>query len=249
MNQYTSLILSVSIPQTRSGHFDTEFVSKLKLHEQALLLSIVEMSKHGVSNRNIRNITKVLCDLDISKSDVSRLSFHIKESVDKFFSRAFTSEYSVIIVDAIYISLRVSECSRKVAVFVMVGINDSGIREVLHLDIFENEGEYNWIEFFRASKKRGLQGVKWVISDAHEGIKSSVKKEFIGCIWQRCQYHFKKNVLANVPTKLKHDFTEKFQHIFTAKNRQEAMQLALELGDEYVKKIPKAKVSPLAWTV
>ncbi len=232
--------LEIQIPQTRNGHFDPELIKHIKMADQALLYACVEMAKNGVSTRKVKHITNALCGLNISKSEVSRLSDKIKDEVDRFFSKPLLGEYPIILVDAIYISLRDKFCPRKVAVFITIGVHESGYRHILSVDIEEKEGEYNWLESFEKLKARGLKGVYWVVSDAHPGITKAVSRAFLGAVWQRCRFHFTKNVLDKVASKYKVDFAEKLDVIFKCQTKEEAEKLAIKLGDEYENKCPKA---------
>ena len=82
------------------------------------------------------------------------------------------------------------------AVIVAVGVNSDGRREVLGMDIGPSEAETFWTEFLRKLARRGLRGVKLVISDAHEGIKAAIAK-VLHASWQRCRVHFMRNALAH----------------------------------------------------
>jgi len=89
------------------------------------------------------------------------------------------------------------------AMVIAVGINTNGTREVLGYDIGMSEtGEY-WTSFLQSLVNRGLRGVKLVISDSHQGLKAAISKVLTGSSWQRCQVHFMRNVLCDVPKKQK----------------------------------------------
>ena len=99
-------------------------------------------------------------------------------------------------VDATYVKVRQNGRIVSVAVIVAVGVNGDGRREILGLDIGPSEAETFWTAFLRKLARRGLRGVKLVISDAHEGIKAAVAK-VLNASWQRCRVHFMRNVLAH----------------------------------------------------
>jgi transposase-like protein len=83
-----------------------------------------------------------------------------------------------------------------VAVIVAVGVNSDGRREVLGLAIGTSEAEVFWTDFLRKLARRGLRGVKLVVSDAHDGLRAAVAK-VLNASWQRCRVHFMRNVLAH----------------------------------------------------
>jgi putative transposase len=131
----------------------------------------------------------------ISKSQVSRLCEEIDERVKGFLERPIEGDWPYLWIDATYVKVRQNNRIVSVAVIVAVGVNGDGRREILGLDIGPSEAETFWTAFLRKLVRRGLRGVKLVISDAHEGIKAAVSK-VLHAMWQRCRVHFMRNVLA-----------------------------------------------------
>jgi putative transposase len=131
----------------------------------------------------------------ISKSQVSRLCQEIDERVRTFLERPIEGDWPDLWIDATYVKVREAGRIVSVAVTIAVAVNSDGRREVLGMAIGASEAETFW-EFLRRLKRRGLVGVKLVISDAHEGIKAAVARVF-RATWQRCRVHFMRNVLAH----------------------------------------------------
>jgi transposase-like protein len=132
----------------------------------------------------------------ISKSQVSRLCEEIDERVKAFLDRPIEGDWPYLWIDATYVKVRQAGRIVSVAVIVAVGVNADGRREVLGMDIGPSEAETFWTAFLRKLARRGLRGVKLVVSDAHEGIKASVAK-ILTASWQRCRVHFMRNALAH----------------------------------------------------
>jgi transposase-like protein len=132
----------------------------------------------------------------ISKSQVSRLCEEIDGRVKPFLGRAIEGDWPYVWLDATYVKVRHAGRIVSVAVVIAIGVNSDGRREVLGLDICPSEAETFWSEFLRKLARRGLRGVKLVISDAHEGLKKAVVK-VLGASWQRCRVHFMRNALAH----------------------------------------------------
>lgn len=132
----------------------------------------------------------------ISKSQVSRLCAEIDERVKAFLGRPIEGDWPYLWIDATYVKVRQNGRIVSVAVIIAVGVNSDGRREVLGLDIGPSEAETFWTAFLRKLTRRGLRGVKLVISDAHEGIKAAVAK-VLNATWQRCRVHFMRNALAH----------------------------------------------------
>ncbi len=127
---------------------------------------------------------------------MSRLCAEIDEKVKAFLSRPIEGDWPYLWIDATYVKVRQNGRIVSVAVIVAVGVNGDGRREVLGLDIGPSEAETFWTAFLRKLARRGLRGVKLVISDAHEGLKAAVAK-VLNATWQRCRVHFMRNALAH----------------------------------------------------
>ena len=113
-----------------------------------------------------------------------------------FLDRPLEGDRSYLWIDATYVKVRQAGRIVSVAVIVAVGVNGDGRREVLGLAVGPSEAETFWTEFLRSLARRGLRGVKLVVSDAHEGIKAAVAK-IMHCTWQRCRVHFMRNLMAH----------------------------------------------------
>src|SRR5271170_2316391 len=110
-------------------------------------------------------------------------------------TRPIEGEWPYVWLDATYVKARRDHHIVSVAVIVAVGVNTDGRREVLGMTVGHSEAEPFWVEFLRSLARRGLRGVKLVISDAHEGLKTAITK-VLGATWQRCRVHFMRNALA-----------------------------------------------------
>jgi transposase-like protein len=119
-----------------------------------------------------------------------------REKVKAFLSRPIEGDWPYLWIDATYMKVRQNGRIVSVAVIVAVGVNSDGRREVLGMDIGPSEAETFWTAFLRKLARRGLRGVKLVISDAHEGIKAAIAK-VLNATWQRCRVHFMRNALAH----------------------------------------------------
>jgi transposase-like protein len=127
----------------------------------------------------------------ISKSQVSRLCEEIDEKVQAFLDRPIEGDWPYLWIDATYVKVRQNGRIVSVAVIIAVGVNSDGRREVLGMEIGASEAETFWTGFLRKLARRGLRGVKLVISDSHEGIKAAVTK-VLSTSWQRCRVHFER---------------------------------------------------------
>lgn len=188
--------VELRIPKLRKGTYFPGFLEPRRMAEKALTAVIQEAYIQGISTRSVDDLVKAMGMSGISKSQVSRLCVEIDERVKAFLDRPIEGDWPYLWMDATYIKVRRAGRIVSVAVIIAVGVNSDGRREVLGLTIGHSEAEVFWTEFLRSLARRGLRGVKLVISDSHEGIKASVAKVF-SATWQRCRVHFMRNALAH----------------------------------------------------
>src|ERR1700720_3347439 len=189
--------VELHIPKLRKGSYFPGFLEPRRMAEKALTAVIQEAYVQGISTRSVDDLVKAMGMSGISKSQVSRLCEEIDEKVKAFLTRPIEGDWPYLWIDATYVKARRDHHIVSVAVIVAVGVNSDGRREVLGMDIGPSEAETFWTEFLRKLRRRGLRGVKLVVSDAHEGIKAAVAK-IMHASWQRCRVHFMRNALAHV---------------------------------------------------
>ncbi len=183
-------------PKLRKNSYFPGFLEPRRMAEKALTAVIQEAYVQGVSTRSVDELVKAMGMTGISKSQVSRLCTEIDDKIKAFLHRPLEGDWPYLWLDATYVKARENGRIVSVAVIVAVAVNNDGRREVLGLAIGASEAETFWTEFLRSLARRGLRGVKLVISDAHEGLKAAVAK-VLHASWQRCRVHFMRNVLAH----------------------------------------------------
>jgi len=188
--------VELRIPKLRKGSYFPGFLEPRRMAEKALTAVIQEAYVQGVSTRSVDDLVQAMGMTGISKSQVSRLCGEIDDKVQTFINRPLEGDWPYVWLDATYLKVRQAGRIVSVAVIIAVGVNGDGRREVLGLDIGPSEAETFWIEFLRKLARRGLRGVKLVISDAHEGLKAAITK-ILHATWQRCRVHLMRNLLAH----------------------------------------------------
>jgi putative transposase len=188
--------VELRIPKLRKGSYFPGFLEPRRMAEKALTAVIQEAYIQGISTRSVDDLVKAMGMTGISKSQVSRLCEEIDQRVKAFLDRPIEGDWPYLWIDATYVKVRQAGRVVSVAVIVAVGVNTDGRREVLGMDIGPSEAETFWTAFLRKLTRRGLRGVKLVISDAHEGIKAAVSR-ILTATWQRCRVHFMRNALAH----------------------------------------------------
>src|SRR5437868_3528429 len=179
--------IELAIPQVRPGTYFPSLLQPRRRAEHALLAVVQEAYVHGVSTRKVDDLVKALGVDGISKSEVSRICGELDTAVAAFRARPLTGEHRYLWVDATYHKVRVDGRVLSQATVVAIGITSEGERQVLGVDVGPSEDRAFWTTFLRSLVKRGLAGVRLVISDAHEGLKQAISTVLSGTAWQRCQ--------------------------------------------------------------
>ena len=220
--------IELDVPRDRDGTFRTELFERFQRSERALVLALMDMVVHGVATRKVAHITETLCGHSFSKSTVSRLSAELDTVVDAWRNRPLKRQsYPFVIADAMYIKVRREGRVRSTAVLIAVGIGEDGYREVLGVETSIRESNESWSGFFGRLRQRGLAGIDYTVSDAHEGLVAALREYFPGSTWQRCQVHFMRNVLDVTPKKHRDRMVSLLRQILHADDPDEARK-ALE---------------------
>ena len=178
--------VDLAIPKLRKGSYFPAFLEPRRASEKALTAVIQEAYVHGVSTRSVDELVKAMGMTGISKSQVSRLCAEIDERVHAFLQRPIEGAWPYLWIDATYVKVRQAGRIVSVAVIIAFAVNTDGRRELLGLEVGPSEAEPFWTSFLRSLTRRGLRGVKLVISDSHEGLKKAAAK-VLSSTWQRCR--------------------------------------------------------------
>src|SRR5262249_52611579 len=190
--------LQLRIPKLRQGSYFPPFLEPRKTAEKALVAVIQEAWIGGVSTRRVDELVQAMGLSGISKSQVSKLCKDIDERVNAFLDRPIDGEWPYLWLDATYLKVRDGGRIVSVAAIIAMAVNIDGRREIVGLGLGPSEAEPFWSAFLKGLVKRGLGGVKLVISDAHEGLRNAITR-VLGATWQRCRVHWMRNALAHVP--------------------------------------------------
>jgi putative transposase len=233
--------IELLIPKLRNGGFIPSVLEARKRSEKALIRVVQEAYINGVSTRKIERLAKSLGIEKLSASQVSQITKGLNEQAEKFRNRKLAKEYPFVWVDALYEKIRDNEGQVvSIAVMTAYGVNMSGKREALSIELFYNESHETWKAFFSKLRKRGVEKIALLVSDAHSGIQKAFKEVFIGGSWQRCKVHFMRNILAHIPKKAKKLFAERLKQIWLQPTKEEAIARAKRIIENYEEKYPKA---------
>jgi transposase-like protein len=197
--------MALRVPKLRQGSYFPPFLEPRKMSEKALVAVIQEAWIGGVSTRRVDDLVQAPRRPDgrrpcghgsmplasmglsgISKSTVSKLCKDIDERVTAFLDRPLAGEWPYLWLDATYLKVREGGRIVSVAAIIAVAVDGEGRREIVGLHLGPSEAETFWSTFLKSLLRRGLKGVRLVISDAHEGLKGAIAK-LPGATWQRCR--------------------------------------------------------------
>jgi len=235
--------LRLQVPQVRDVEDGDTFYPRAlergERSEKALKLALAEMYVQGVSTRKVAAITKELCGLEVSSTQVSRAAAELDKELEAWRTRPL-GRMDYLVLDARYEKVRHGGQVVSVAVLVAIGIDPDGRRSVLGVSVSLSEAEVHWREFLTSLRKRGLHGMRQVTSDDHVGLKAALAATFPGVAWNRCQVHLQRNAQAYAPrAELSKVVARELRDVFNAPTREDAERLLGQLVAKYRKTAPR----------
>ena len=231
--------LELKVPKLRAGpSYFPPFLEPRRTIEKALTAVIQEAWISGVSTRRVEDLVQAMGMSGISKSQVSKLCKDIDERVSSFLERPLEGDWPYLWLDATYLKQRQGGRIISVAVIIAVAANTEGRREIIGLNVGLSEAAPFWIDFLRSLNKRGLKGVKLVISDAHEGLKKAIQ-QVLGATWQRCRVHTMRNLLARVPRAQQSRVATAIREVFVQPTQDKARELWRAIAASAHNSLPK----------
>lgn len=225
--------ITLHVPRHRNQPFKTMIYENYCRSEAALVASMTEMVINGVSTRKVSKVVETLCGTSFSKSTVSDLCKDLSAAVKEFRNRPLTENYPFLTVDATYFKVRENHRIVSKAFMIALATNDQGHREIIGFGVYHNESKDTWNDFLNGLKKRGLKGLLMITSDAHEGIRDAMNKVFPNVPWQRCQFHFSKNIADKAPKKYQAGIRAELNEMFNCQSLEDARKVRDHILDDY----------------
>ena len=225
--------ITLAVPRHRNVPFKTLIFDNYSRSEAALVAAMAEMVVNGVSTRKVSRVIESLCGTSVSKSSVSEICKHLDKEVESFRNRPLEGRYPFLTVDATYFKVRENNRVISKALMIAYGTNEQGHREILGFATYRNESKDTWQDFLKSLKKRGLKGVIMITSDAHEGIIHAISEVFPTVPWQRCQFHFSRNIADKTPKKYQTGIRAELQEMFACNTLKEARNKKNQIIQEY----------------
>ncbi|HEX6532941.1 MAG TPA: IS256 family transposase [Gemmatimonadaceae bacterium] len=226
--------LELKVPRDRAGAFQPALFARYQRSEQALVLALIEMYWQGISTRKVSAVVEQLCGATISASEVSALTKTLDASLAAWRSRGLGAKaYPYLVVDAHYERVRREGQVRSTAALWVIGVGADGYREHLGVWLGASESGASWRRVFEDLVKRGLTGVRYVVSDEHAGLVDAIRRYFPDAAHQRCQVHFLRNARDHVSSEdLRQRVRDGLRNVWSSATCEEADARLVRLGAE-----------------
>jgi putative transposase len=231
--------LVLRVPQDRAGRFSTEVFEQYQRSEKALVGALAQMYVQGVSTRKVAAITQELCGHEFSASSISSITARLDEQLEQFSQRPLQEAFPYLVIDARYEKVREGGVIVSRAILIALGIDWEGRRQVLAVEYANRESQGSWRDFLWHLKQRGLEGVLFVVSDDHAGLKAAVQEVLPQAWWQRCYVHFLRNALDYLPRKADDDCLQELRWMYERRNVEEARRDLKLWLEKWAVKYPK----------
>jgi transposase-like protein len=235
--------LEIEVPQDRDSSFEPNIVKKRQKDIYRIEDKIIAMYARGLSTRQISDQIEDIYGFDVSESFISDVTDRLLPQIEEWQQRPLSEIYPIVFIDALYYSMRIEGIVKKVAVYVVLGINMDGIKEVLGLYVGTNESSKYWLSVLNELKNRGIRDIFVVCADGLSGIKESIEAAFPKVEYQRCIVHLIRNTLKYVNDKEKMKLSADLKSIYHAPNEQIALNNLANVTKKWEDKYPNAMKS------
>lgn len=233
----------IAVPQDRNSEFEPRIVKKRQKDISGIDQKIIAMYAKGLTTRQISEQIEDIYGFEVSEGFVSDVTDKILGEIDDWQKRPLDDVYPIVFVDAVHFSVRTDNVIRKLAAYVILGLNKDGYKEVISLQIGENESSKYWLGVFNELKNRGVKDIMVLCADGLTGMKEAVAAAFPNTEYQRCIVHQVRNTLKYVASKDMKEFANDLKTIYHAPNAESAYEQLLEVKTKWESHYPNAMKS------
>ena len=214
----------VDVPQDRNSSFDSKILPKRQKDISAIDDKIISMYAKGMTTRQISETIEDIYGFEVSEGMVSNITDKLLPQIEEWQNRPLASVYPIVFIDAVHFSVRDEGVIKKLAAYVVLGINEDGKKEVLTIVVGENESSKYWLSVLNSLKNRGVQDILILCSDGLTGIKDAISTAFPMTEQQRCIVHMVRNTLKYVANKDMKVFAKDLKTIYTSPDEKNALK-------------------------
>lgn len=230
----------VDMPQDRQSSFEPQVLPKRKKDISAIDDKIISMYAKGMTVRQISETIEDIYGFEVSEGMVSDITDKLLPKIEEWQNRPLSAVYPVVFIDAVHFSVRDDGVIRKLAAYVVLGINEDGKKEVLTIMIGENESSKYWLSVLNSLKNRGIKDILILCSDGLTGIKEAITAAFPSTEQQRCIVHMVRNTLKYVANKDMKAFAKDLKTIYTAPDEETASKHLKTVTEKWEGQYPNA---------
>ena len=232
--------LQIAVPQDRKSEFEPQVVKKRQKDISEIDQKIISMYAKGMTTRQISDTLMDIYGFEASEGFISDVTDKLLPQIEEWQNRPLESVYPVFFIDAIHYSVRDNGLIRKLAAYVILGITSSGHKEVISINIGENESSKYWLSLLNGLKNRGLQDILIICADGLTGIKEAISVAFPNTEYQRCLVHQVRNTLRYVSYKDRKKFAADLRNIYKAATEVQGAEIRDQVAEKWNEKYPSA---------
>lgn len=230
--------IDIDTPRDRDGSFEPQLIKKNQTRITGMDEQIIALYAKGLSNQEIVEMFKELYDADVSTSLISRVTDSVKERVMAWQNRALDAIYPIVYLDCIVVKVRQDGRIINKSVFVALGVNMEGHKELLGLWIAENEGAKFWANVLTELQNRGLKDIFIACVDGLKGFPEAINAVYPQTKIQLCIVHLVRNSLKYVSWKDYKAVTADLKLVYQAPTEAQARENLTALSQKWQAKYP-----------
>lgn len=235
--------IPIEVPQDRESSFEPKIVPKRQKNISEIEQKIIAMYARGLSTRQISEQVEDIYGFEVSEGLVSDITNKLLPEIEEWQHRPLSRIYPIVFIDAVHFSVRDNNIIKKLAAYIILGINESGIKEVLSIEVGDNESSKYWLGVLNELKNRGVDDILILCADGLSGIKDSIAVAYPNTEYQRCIVHQVRNTLKHVPDKDKKLFAVDLKTIYHATTEKSGYERMIEVTEKWEDKYPHAMKS------
>ena len=232
--------MDIQVPQDRKSTFEPQIVKKRQKDISDIDQKIISMYAKGMTTRQISDIINDIYGFEPSEGFISDVTDKILPQIEDWQSRPLNDVYPIVYIDAIHYSVRDEGVIRKLAAYVILGINTNGMKEVLSINVGDNESSKYWLSVLNELKNRGVKDILVLCADGLTGIKEAISAAFPKTEYQRCIVHMVRNTLKYVPDKDRKAFATDLKTIYHAADEKKAIEALERVTAKWTPKYPNS---------
>ena len=232
--------LEIDIPQDRNSDFEPKIVPKHKRDISEIEQKIINMYARGQTTREISEQIEDIYGFEASAELVSKITDKIQPQIEEWQNRRLSEVYPIVFIDAVVFNVRKDKIVQKCAVYIALGIDADGKKDVLSMEIGGNESSKFWLEVLNGLKNRGVKDILVLCADGLSGMKEAISAAFPMTEYQRCIVHMVRNTLLHVSEKYKKSFAADLKTIYHAPTEEIALENMLAVKDEWEQIYPNS---------